>query len=224
MRKRHSLKYFFLVTTFCISIYNTYLIAKLRWKIDLEINWFMETPLHGHKGGDHSGLWAPKEKNYLEKYGFCCYWRPSSVRKILSFFSYCLQCHKKLLKVAIISNNQLLRFFCAYKQAGIVHQQLYIQHTPRRLSFGNWVYKSHIFELAIFLSNRGEQWQNKSRRGNYQRSFETTVSQDLLSFCNMHGRTSEPEGGRGGGRATRQSFIPGNYSQGSNPLPFSIPS
>ena len=67
MRKRHSLKYFFLVTTFCISIYNTYLIAKLRWKIDLEINWFMETPLHGHKGGDHSGLWAPKEKNLSRK-------------------------------------------------------------------------------------------------------------------------------------------------------------
>ena len=67
MRKRHSLKYFFLVTTFCISIYNTYLIAKLRWKIDLEINWFMETPLHGHKGGDLSGLWAPKEKNLSRK-------------------------------------------------------------------------------------------------------------------------------------------------------------
>ena len=67
MRKRHSLKYFFLVTTFCISIYNTYLIAKLRWKIDLEINWFIETPLHGHKGGDLSGLWAPKEKNLSRK-------------------------------------------------------------------------------------------------------------------------------------------------------------
>ena len=67
MRKRHSLKYFFLVTTFCISIYNTYLIAKLRWKIDLEINWFMKTPLHGHKGGDLSGLWAPKEKNLSRK-------------------------------------------------------------------------------------------------------------------------------------------------------------
>ena len=67
MRKRHSLKYFFLVTTFCISIYNTYLIAKLRWKIDLEINWFMETPLHGHKGGDLSGLWAPKEKHLSRK-------------------------------------------------------------------------------------------------------------------------------------------------------------
>ena len=70
MRKRHSLKYFFLVTTFCISIYNTYLIAKLRWKIDLEINWFMETPLHGHKGGDLSGLWAPKEKNLSGKVRF----------------------------------------------------------------------------------------------------------------------------------------------------------
>ena len=81
----------------------------------------------------------------LTAYGFCCYWRPSSVRKILSFFSYCLQCHKRLVKVAIISNNQLLRFFSAYKQAGIVHQQLYIQHTPSRLSFGNWVYKSPIY-------------------------------------------------------------------------------
>ena len=161
MRKRHSLKYFFLVTTFCISIYNTYLIAKLRWKIDLEINWFMETPLHGHKGGDHSGLWAPKEKILSRKVRFLLLLAPMTVRKILSFFSDCLQCHKKLLKVAIISNNQLLRSFCAYKQAGIVHQQLYIQHTPRRLSFGNWVYKSHIFELAIFLSNRGEQWQTK---------------------------------------------------------------
>ena len=70
MRKRHSLKYFFLVTTFCISIYNTYLIAKLRWKIDLEINWFMKTPLHGHKGGDPSGLWAPKEKNLSRKVRF----------------------------------------------------------------------------------------------------------------------------------------------------------
>ena len=98
MHKGHSLKYYFLVTSFCISIYNTYLKAKLRWKIDLEISWFIEKPLHGHKGGDHSGLWAPKEKNYLEKYGFCCYWRPSSVRKTLSFFSDCLQCHKKIVK------------------------------------------------------------------------------------------------------------------------------
>ena len=76
MRKRHSLKYFFLVTTFCISIYNTYLIAKLRWKIDLEINWFMETPLHGHKEVITPGYGLPKKKTYLEKYGFCCYWRP----------------------------------------------------------------------------------------------------------------------------------------------------
>ena len=38
----------------------------------------------------------------------------------------------------------------------------------------------------------------------------------------MHCRTSEPE--RGWGGASRQSFIQGNYSQGSNPLPFSIPS
>ena len=98
MHKGHSLKYYFLVTRFCISIYNTYLKAKLRWKIDLEISWFIEKPLHGHKGGDLSGLWAPKEKNYLEKYGFCCYWRPSSVRKTLSFFSDCLQCYKKIVK------------------------------------------------------------------------------------------------------------------------------
>ena len=105
----------------------------------------METPLHGHKGGDHSRLWAPKEKILSRKVRFLLLLAPMTVRKILSFFSDCLQCHKKLLKVAIISNNQLLRFFCAYKQAGIVHQQLYIQHTPSRLSFGNWVYKSPIY-------------------------------------------------------------------------------
>ena len=105
MHKGHSLKYFFLVTTFCISIYNSYLIAKLRWKIDLEINWFMETPLHGHKGGDHSGLWAPKEKILSRKVRFLLLLAPMTVRKILSFFSDSLQCHKKLLKVAIISNN-----------------------------------------------------------------------------------------------------------------------
>ena len=111
------------------------------------------------------GYGLPKKKTYLEKYGFCCYWRPSSVRKTLSFFSYCLQCHKKLVKVAIISNNQLLRFFCAYKQAGIVHQQLYVQHMPSPLSFGNWVYKRPIylnqqffFQIAVNSGriNRGE--------------------------------------------------------------------
>ena len=180
----------------------------------------MKTPLHGHKGGDHSGLWAPTEKNLSRKVRFLLLLAPMTVRKILSFFSDCLQCHKKLLKVAIISNNQLLRFFCAYKQAGIVHQQLYIQHTPRRLSFGNWVYKSHIFELAIFLSNRGEQWQNKSRRGNYQRSFETTVSQDLLSFCNMHGRTSEPEGGGGGGELLDKALYRKTTPRGPTLYPF----
>ena len=56
MHKGHSLKYYFLVTSFCIFIYNTYWKAKLRWKIDLEISWFIEKPLHGHKGGDHTGL------------------------------------------------------------------------------------------------------------------------------------------------------------------------
>ena len=105
MHKGHSLKYFFLVTTFCISIYNSYMIAKLLWKIDLEINWFMETPLHRHKGGDHSGLWAPKEKILSRKVRFLLLLAPMTVRKILSFFSDSLQCHKKLLKVAIISNN-----------------------------------------------------------------------------------------------------------------------
>ena len=44
------------------------------------------------------GYGLPKKKTYLEKYGFCCYWRPSSVRKTLSFFSDCLQCHKKIVK------------------------------------------------------------------------------------------------------------------------------
>ena len=105
MHKGHSLKYYFLVTRFCISIYNTYLKAKLRWKIDLEISWFIEKPLHGHKGGDHSGLWAPKEKILSRKVRFLLLLAPMTVRKILSFFSDCLQCHKKLLKVAIISNN-----------------------------------------------------------------------------------------------------------------------
>ena len=105
MHKGHSLKYYFLVTSFCISIYNTYLKAKLRWKIDLEISWFIEKPLHGHKGGDHSGLWAPKEKILSRKVRFLLLLAPMTVRKILSFFSDCLQCHKKLLKVAIISNN-----------------------------------------------------------------------------------------------------------------------
>ena len=70
MHKGHSLKYYFLVTSFCISIYNTYLKAKLRWKIDLEISWFIEKPLHRHKGGDLSGLWAPKEKNLSRKVRF----------------------------------------------------------------------------------------------------------------------------------------------------------
>ena len=70
MRKRHSLKYFFLVTTFCISIYNTYLIVKIRLKIDLEINCLMETPLNGHKGGDLSGLGASEEKNLSRKVRF----------------------------------------------------------------------------------------------------------------------------------------------------------
>jgi len=65
----------------------------------------METPLHGHKGGDHCGLWAPKENNLSRKARFLLLLAPMKVRKILSFFSYCLQCHKKLVKVAIISNN-----------------------------------------------------------------------------------------------------------------------
>ena len=59
-----------------------------------------------------------------------------------------------------------------------------------------------------------------SRRGKYQRSFEFTDSQDLLSFFNMHVRPSEPErSGRGGagGAASRQS-LQGSYSQGSNPF------
>ena len=81
MRKGHSRKYYFLVTSFCISIYNTYLIVKIRLKIDPEINWLMETPLHGHKGGDLSELGAPEEKNYLETYGFSCYWRPRRSEK-----------------------------------------------------------------------------------------------------------------------------------------------
>ena len=81
MRKGHSRKYYFLVTSICISIYNTYLIVKIRLKIDPEINWLMETPLHGHKGGDLSGLGAPEEKNYLETYGFSCYWRPRRSEK-----------------------------------------------------------------------------------------------------------------------------------------------
>ena len=70
MRKGRSRKYYFPVASFCISIYNTYLIVKIRLKIDLEINWLMETPLHGHKGGDLSGLWAPKEKNLSRKVRF----------------------------------------------------------------------------------------------------------------------------------------------------------
>ena len=69
MRKSHSRKYYFLVASFCISIYNTYLI-EIRLKIDLEVNWLMETPLHGHKGGDLSGLWAPTEKNLSRKVRF----------------------------------------------------------------------------------------------------------------------------------------------------------
>ena len=226
MRKRHSLKYFFLVTTFCISIYNTYLIAKLRWKIDLEINWFMETPLHGHKGGDHSGLWAPKEKNLSRKVRFLLLLAPMTVRTILSFFSYCLRCHKKLVKKAIISNNQLLRFFCSYKQAGIVHQQLYIQHTPSRLSFGNWVYKSPIYLNQQFFFqievnsgeiNRGEVNISDHSRQLSARTFSPSAT------CTAEHQEPERGGGGGGRRATRQSFIQGKYSQGSNPLPFSIP-
>ena len=69
MRKSHSRKYYFLVASFCISIYNTYLI-EIRLKIDLEVNWLMETPLHGHKGGDLSGLGASEEKNVSRKVRF----------------------------------------------------------------------------------------------------------------------------------------------------------
>ena len=80
MRKGRSRKYYFLVASFCISIYNTYLIVKIRLKIDLE------TPLNGHKGGDLSevispGYGLPKKKTYLEKYGFSCYWRPRRSEK-----------------------------------------------------------------------------------------------------------------------------------------------
>ena len=81
MRKGHSRKYYFLVASFCISIYNTYLIVKIRLKIDLEINWLMETPLHGHKGGDHSGLGAPTEKNLSRKVRFLLLLAPPTVRK-----------------------------------------------------------------------------------------------------------------------------------------------
>ena len=45
-----------MATSFCISIYNTYLENRSKNKF------VMETPLHGHKGGDLSGLWAPGEK------------------------------------------------------------------------------------------------------------------------------------------------------------------
>ena len=69
MRKSHSRKYYFLVASFCISIYNTYLI-EIRLKIDLEVNWLMETPLHGHKGCDLSGLGASEEKNLSRKVRF----------------------------------------------------------------------------------------------------------------------------------------------------------
>ena len=69
MRKGRSRKYYFLVASFCISIYNTYLI-EIRLKIDLEINWLMETPLNGHKGGDLSGLGASEEKNLSRKVRF----------------------------------------------------------------------------------------------------------------------------------------------------------
>ena len=64
MRKSHSRKYYFLVASFCISTYNTYLI-EIRLKIDLEVNWLMETPLHGHKGGDLSGSGASEEKKLI---------------------------------------------------------------------------------------------------------------------------------------------------------------
>ena len=70
MRKGHSRKYYFLVASFCISIYNTYLIVKIRLKIDLEINRLMETPVNGHKGGDLSGLGASEEKNLSRKVRF----------------------------------------------------------------------------------------------------------------------------------------------------------
>ena len=69
MRKGRSRKYYFLVASFCISIYNTYLI-EIRLKIDLEIDWLMETPLNGHKGGDLSGLGASEEKNLSRKVRF----------------------------------------------------------------------------------------------------------------------------------------------------------
>ena len=81
MRKGHSRKHYFMVTSFCISIYNTYLIVKIRLKIDLEINWLMETLLHGHKGGDLSGLGTPEEKTYLEKYGFSCLGAPDGQKR-----------------------------------------------------------------------------------------------------------------------------------------------
>ena len=163
----------------------------------------METPLHGHKGGDHSGLWAPKEKILSRKVRFLLLLAPMTVRKILSFFSDCLQCHKKLLKVAIISNNQLLRFFCAYKQAGIVHQQLYIQHTPSRLSFGNWVYKSPIYlnqqfffqiEVNSGRINRGEVIISDRSRQLSARTFSPSAT------CTAeHQSPSEAGQGRGGG-------------------------
>ena len=152
------------------------------------------------------GYGLPKKKTYLEKYGFCCYWRPSSVRKILSFFSYCLQCHKKLLKVAIISNNQLLRFFCAYKQAGIVHQQLYIQHTPSRLSFGNWVYKSPIYlnqqfffqiEVNSGRINRGEVIISDRSRQLSARTFSPSAT------CTAEHQSPSEAGQGGGGQQTK---------------------
>ena len=53
------LKYFFLVSDFCWRIFKAYLIFKICGKIDLKINWYVKTPLHGHKRVILSGLRAP---------------------------------------------------------------------------------------------------------------------------------------------------------------------
>ena len=52
-------KYYFLVSDFCWKISKTYFIIKIRGEINLKINWSVKTPLHGHNGVAHSGLWVP---------------------------------------------------------------------------------------------------------------------------------------------------------------------
>ena len=52
-------KILFLVSGFWWLICKTYFKFKLCEKIELKMNWSVKTPLHRHKGGARSGLWAP---------------------------------------------------------------------------------------------------------------------------------------------------------------------